>query len=66
MIKQVIMPILVIEEPGMTRSDNRPYFQKYSTYDCLTTKLCCANEAKHSLHPNERLVMQLNVNLVIC
>jgi len=36
MIKQVIMPILVIEEPGMTRRDNRPYFQKNSTYDCLT------------------------------
>ena len=28
MIKQVIMLILVIEEPGMTRRDNRPYFQK--------------------------------------
>ena len=27
MIKQVIMPILVIEEPGMNRRDNRPYFQ---------------------------------------
>jgi hypothetical protein len=37
MIKQVIMPILVIEEPGMTRRDNRPYFQKNFTYDCLTT-----------------------------
>jgi len=37
MIKQVIMPILVIEEPGMTRRDNRPYFQKNSTDDCLTT-----------------------------
>jgi hypothetical protein len=36
MIKQVIMPILVIEEPGMTRRDNRPYFQKKSTDDCLT------------------------------
>jgi len=35
MIKQVIMPILVIEEPGMTRGDNRPYFQKISTDDCL-------------------------------
>ena len=37
MIKQVIMPILVMEEPGMTRRDNRPYFQKNSTDDCLTT-----------------------------
>jgi len=37
MIKQVIMLILVIEEPGMTRRDNRPYFQKNSTDDCLTT-----------------------------
>ena len=36
-IKQVIMPILVIKEPGMTRRDNRPYFQKNSTDDCLTT-----------------------------
>ena len=37
MIKQVKMPILVMEEPGMTRRDNRPYFQKNSTDDCLTT-----------------------------
>ena len=37
MIKQVIMQILVIEEPRMTRRDNRPYFQKNSTDDCLTT-----------------------------
>ena len=39
MIKQVIMPILVVIEPGMTRRDNRPYFQKNFTYDCLTTEL---------------------------
>ena len=39
MIKQVIMPILVIEEPGMTRRDNRPYYQKNVTYNCLTTEL---------------------------
>ena len=37
MIKQVIMPILVMEETGMTRRDNRPYYQKNSTDDCLTT-----------------------------
>ena len=37
MIKQVIMPILVMEEPGMTRRDNRLYYQKNSTDDCLTT-----------------------------
>jgi len=37
MIKHVIMPILVIEEPGMTRRDNRPYYQNNSTDDCLTT-----------------------------
>ena len=43
MIKQVIMPILVMEEPGMTRRDNRPYYQNNSTDDCLTKVKLAAN-----------------------
>ena len=37
MIKQVIMPILVMEDPGMTKRDNRPCYQNNSTDDCLAT-----------------------------